>query len=268
MATVTVSYAIDMRYLSFAGLYANDGATTSTTLLRVFHASGATEEYRGAGFGFTPFGQWNAGTVTSLTQIYAGARMFQVAGLRLAANKISSAAVTSTGVDDLNLLLGGNDVVTGGRFIDYLLGHTGNDVVRGMAGADVVNGGPGNDVVSGGIGIDKVAGAAGNDVFFFDVVPSSANYDVIVDFANASGNNDSFRLENAYMPRLGAGVHALNPAFFRAGAVALDSNDCIIYNRATGLLAYDTNGNAAGGVIPLAVLSSKPVLTAADFFVV
>ena len=70
------------------------------------------------------------------------------------------------------------------------------------------------------------------------------------------------------MPRLGAGVHALNPAFFHAGPAAADANDYIVYNRATGGLIYDSNGNAAGGVFALAVLTNKPVLTFADFVVI
>ena len=63
--------------------------------------------------------------------------------------------------------------------------------------------------------------------------------------------------------RLGAGVHALNPAFLLDGAAAHDANDYIVYNRATGRLFYDANGNGAGGMVALAVLSNRPVLTAA-----
>ena len=70
------------------------------------------------------------------------------------------------------------------------------------------------------------------------------------------------------MPKLGAGVHALNPAFFRAGPAAHDANDYVVYNRANGYLSYDGNGNAAGGVTLLAVLANKPVLAANDFAVI
>jgi len=39
---------------------------------------------------------------------------------------------------------------------------------------------------------------------------------------------------------------ALKPAFFHVGATAADADDHIIYNKATGALIYDANGNAAG----------------------
>ena len=49
---------------------------------------------------------------------------------------------------------------------------------------------------------------------------------------------------------------------------AHDANDYIVYNQANGVLFYDANGNGAGGVIALAVLSNRPVLTASDFVVI
>jgi serralysin len=50
--------------------------------------------------------------------------------------------------------------------------------------------------------------------------------------------------------------------------VTLDSNDFVIYNRATGALLYDPNGNAAGGEVQFALFLNKPVLTASEFAVV
>ena len=98
-----------------------------------------------------------------------------------------------------------------------------------------------------------------------------ANRDVITDFHNVSGDNDTFQLENAIFTKIGAGVgasHVLNPAFFFSGAAAHDTNDYIVYNPATGYLSYDSNGNASGGATLLAVLVNKPALTYADFVVI
>ena len=64
------------------------------------------------------------------------------------------------------------------------------------------------------------------------------------------------------------GPGALNAAFFRAGAAALDANDHIIYNKATGFVDYDANGNAAGGLTHLAVLTNKPADVAFNDFAV
>ena len=68
--------------------------------------------------------------------------------------------------------------------------------------------------------------------------------------------------------RLGAGVHALNPGFFHAGVKAADANDYIVYNKATGILSYDNDGNGAHAAIAFAILTNKPVLAANDFQVI
>ena len=42
----------------------------------------------------------------------------------------------------------------------------------------------------------------------------------------------------------------------------------VIYNRATGALYYDSNGNGAGGMTLVATLTNRPVLAANDFTVI
>lgn len=44
-----------------------------------------------------------------------------------------------------NLIVGGNDVITGSSLNDHLLGFAGNDQIDGAAGADTMEGGLGND---------------------------------------------------------------------------------------------------------------------------
>ncbi len=94
----------------------------------------------------------------------------------------------------------------------------------------------------------------------------AANSDVINDFSNVSGNNDIFNLENAVFTKLAAG--ALNAANLVIGHAAHDANDYLIYNPATGNLAYDADGSGAGGTVIIANLANHATLTAADFFVV
>jgi Ca2+-binding RTX toxin-like protein len=160
-----------------------------------------------------------------------------------------------------------NDALTGNAGNDRLLGDAGNDTLNGGLGNDVLDGGIGNDTLFGGLGNDKLTGGADNDSFIFNTALNSAtNRDTITDFNHVA---DTFRLENAVFTKLGAGgVHALNPAFFRAGAAAADANDYVNYNQATGLLIYDVNANAAGGAIAFAVLTSKPAIAANDFAVI
>ena len=57
-------------------------------------------------------------------------------------------------------------------------------------------------------------------------------------------------------------------ATLRLGTKALDGNDFLIYNKATGALIYDANGDASGGSVVFAMLSVGLTLTHADFFIV
>ena len=53
------------------------------------------------------------------------------------------------------------------------------------------------------------------------------------------------------------------------GTAAVDSNDFIVYDAATGSsLSYDPDGNGAALSQQFAVIENRPALTAADFFVV
>lgn len=141
---------------------------------------------------------------------------------------------------------------------DTLDGRGGNDHLFGYDGNDRLIGGPGNDRLFGGLGADRFV--------FNAALSATANLDTVGDF---TVNVDEFELENAIFTGLGA-AGALNPNLFfkSASGTAQDANDRIVYNTTTGLLSYDVNGNAAGGVTALAVLSNKAAITAADFTVI
>jgi Ca2+-binding RTX toxin-like protein len=168
-----------------------------------------------------------------------------------------------------NIVLTGSSSIggTGSNFNNVITGNTGSNVLAGGIGNDTLRGQNGSDTLTGGHGIDVLTGGAQSDFFVFNAPLNLANRDVITDFANAAGNNDTFRLENAVMTKLGA-AGALKSAFFFAGAAAHDADDHLIYNRTSGALSYDSNGNLAGGVTLLATLSTKPLLTVADFVVI
>jgi Ca2+-binding RTX toxin-like protein len=159
-----------------------------------------------------------------------------------------------------------NDALIGNGGNDTLLGQDGNDTLNGGIGNDTLDGGLDNDRLFGGVGKDTLIGAANNDFFVFNTaLNASTNVDTITDFNHVA---DTFQLENAIFTKLGAGVHALNAAFFRVGTKALDGNDYIVYNKATGLLSYDNDGNGAHAAIGFATLSNHPVLAANDFAVI
>jgi Ca2+-binding RTX toxin-like protein len=159
-----------------------------------------------------------------------------------------------------------NDALTGNGGNDTLLGQDGNDTLNGGIGNDFLDGGLGNDTLFGGAGKDTMTGGANNDFFVFNTaLNASTNRDTIADFNHVA---DTFKLENAIFTKLGAGVHALNPGFFHAGVKAADANDYIVYNKASGVLSYDSDGNGSHAAIAFAILNNKPVLAANDFQVI
>ncbi|GKS69055.1 hypothetical protein W03_10590 [Nitrosomonas sp. PY1] len=154
-----------------------------------------------------------------------------------------------------------------------MTGGSGNDTLTGGSGNDVIQGNEGNDRLLGGAGNDTLTGGLGNDFFVFDTtLNSETNVDVMTDFTVA---DDTVRLENAIFAQF-VTVGAIGTDTFVSGpgAVALDSNDYLIYDTANGNLFYDADGsgNADTGVnappVRFAVLTGSPVLTAADFEVI
>jgi serralysin len=189
-----------------------------------------------------------------------------------ATNTYEAAGDTYVSIENLygstysDVLLGNNlpNLIAGNMFFALA---SGNDFLIGRGGNDVLRGNDGNDRLEGDAGIDTLIGGPGNDIFIFNTAPNASTNRDTLDFANVANNNDSFLLENAIFTKLGAGVHALNPAFFRASTHALDTNDYIVYNRAAGLLSYDDDGSGAHAAIAFALLPSKPVLAYNDFTV-
>jgi Ca2+-binding RTX toxin-like protein len=106
-------------------------------------------------------------------------------------------------------------VVTGSARGDEISGSDFNDRLFGGGGADTVRGQAGNDIVAGGLGRDFLEGGDGRDAYLFNVAPTSANFDHIMDFRPP---DDTIRLENAVFPGLAAGP--LPAAFFKDLAVA------------------------------------------------
>jgi Ca2+-binding RTX toxin-like protein len=159
----------------------------------------------------------------------------------------------------------GGDTITGSAFADIMSGGSEGDTLTGNAGNDALSGDAGSDHLAGGLGKDTLTGGANNDFFMFDTAPNSlTNRDTITDFVHSA---DKLQLENAVFTTLGA-AGALKAAFFFAGAAAHDADDHIIYNHATGVLSYYAKGNAAGGVVQIAVLQNHALLAANDFVVI
>jgi Ca2+-binding RTX toxin-like protein len=135
-----------------------------------------------------------------------------------------------------------------------LIGNLAGTVIRGNNGANVINGGDGNDVLT---------GLGGQDSFRFDTPLDAAfNLDVITDFNVA---DDTILLSDAIFSALPS---TISPDEFVIGAVALDANDLIIYNDATGALYYDSDGVGGTAAVQFAALTPGLALTSFDFVVV
>lgn len=141
-------------------------------------------------------------------------------------------------------------------------GNAGNNQLTGNAGNDTLTGAAGNDTLDGGAGSDRLTGGLDSDVFVFSNAPASG-VDTLGDFKSGE---DKIQLDHLIFDTLGA-AGALNTEFFVEGKVALDANDYLVYDKATGALWYDADGSAAGAATQIAQLSIKAALVAADFLV-
>jgi Ca2+-binding RTX toxin-like protein len=211
----------------------------------------------------------NTGQITGMLLLVGGNDVYSGAAGHLSGKLFGGSGIdTAIGGIDNDWFEGGaeSDALTGNGGADTLLGDDGNDTLNGGLGNDILDGAIGNDRLFGGAGNDKLTGGANNDLFVFNTaLNASTNRDVITDFNHVA---DTFQLENAIFTKLGAGVHALNAGFFHAGTKAADANDYIIYNKASGVLSYDNDGNGAHAAIAFAQLINKPVLAANDFAVI
>lgn len=136
-----------------------------------------------------------------------------------------------------------------------LAGNAASNVLDGKAGADTLNGGAGNDTLTGGAGVDRF--------LFSTALNASANTDRITDFSPA---DDTIRLENAVFTVLTT-TGTLAASAFRAGWNATTSAHRILYDPSTGYVRYDADGTGPIASVRFAILTTKPTLTNADFYV-
>ena len=170
---------------------------------------------------------------------------------------------TNTGTDNINgAYVTGDDVIFARGNGDTILAGSGNDTVFGQQGDDQIHGGIGNDMLSGG---------GGNDTFYFDTpLDAATNVDTITDFNASTG--DKIALDQTIFTLLTVGS-PLDSANFVAngGGVAVDANDYILYDSATGNLFYDADGSGAGAKVQFSTLTVAGVsgtVDSADFTVV
>lgn len=166
-----------------------------------------------------------------------------------------------------NLLLTGTANINGtGNTADNVIsGNGGANLLSGLAGNDRLSAGAGADTLFGGAGNDLLTGGTGTDKFVFDAALSgSTNVDRITDFSVA---DDTMLLDKSFFTAF-ASTGAMAAGAFRTGTGALDADDRVIYDSATGKLYYDADGDGAGAAVLFATVAAGTGLTASDFYVV
>jgi Ca2+-binding RTX toxin-like protein len=149
-------------------------------------------------------------------------------------------------IENLQLLGSGNTFATGNDLVNVIGGNSGNNVINGKDG---------NDILTGNDGADK---------FRFDTALNAAtNVDQVTDF---DVGLDKIQIDNDVFTGLTRGN--LAGTNFHIGANAADANDRIIYNKNTGDLFFDADGNGAGAKVKFAELDTGLALTASHFIVV
>jgi Ca2+-binding RTX toxin-like protein len=162
--------------------------------------------------------------------------------------------------------------------VDYALGsgvHVEIMTTSGAAGTSGIDltgnelkqsifGNAGSNILDGKGGSDTLSGLGGEDFFAFSSALEPDNIDSIADF-NAA--DDTVYLDQAIFAALTLG--ALSAAAFKDTSTGpSDADDRIIYNPATGNLAYDADGVGGVAAIKFANIANHAVLTAADFVVI
>ncbi len=172
---------------------------------------------------------------------------------------ISYLASHTLGANVEKLLLSGS-ATTG-------IGNNLANTITGNSKNNTIDGGSGNDILNGATGSDNITGGAGADFFVFSTALNAVtNVDSVADFSVV---DDTIRLENGTFTLFTAtGAIPVDTFVSDPGAIALDSNDYLIYDNASGNLYYDVDGNGAGAQVVFAILTGIPALTAADFVII
>lgn len=176
----------------------------------------------------------------------------------------SSVNVSSLIADDAtSAIIGANidGIVLTGTSAISVTGNALNNWIVGNAGDNRLQGQDGNDVLSGGLGNDTLVGGNGADKFVFDSLLSAANVDVIEGF----DATDLIQLKATIFAGIGT---SLSASAFVLGAVAVDSDDRIIYDSTTGIVFYDSDGSGANAQISFARLGAGTLLSELSFIII
>jgi Ca2+-binding RTX toxin-like protein len=167
---------------------------------------------------------------------------------------VSSSVTYTLSANVENLTLTGTTAINGN-------GNGLANNLKGNTAANRLTGGGGNDTLDGGTGKNILTGGTGKDIF---KLTTTGHVDSITDFVVI---DDTIQLENAAYTKLTT-TGTLVAGQFRIGSKALDTNDFVIYNNATGALLYDADGNGAVAAVQIATIGAGLAMTNADIVVI
>ena len=163
---------------------------------------------------------------------------------------------------------GGSDVLKSiesgetGDGKDQLFGDgKANGLIAGQ-GKDTVFGGGGNDTIWGGLGNDELTGGNGKDQFVFKEYGKAYSQDKITDFV--SGQDKIYLGDD---PFFGLALGKLQKGNFVLGKSAKDADDHVMYDKSSGKLYYDVDGEGGQASGLIATLANKPNLKASDIVI-
>jgi serralysin len=173
---------------------------------------------------------------------------------------------------------GNSELITGASGQDILFGDGGDDTLLGDNGAgaqpnqDKLYGGSGNDTLNGQERDDDLYGGAGSDTFVFNTAlttSGNSNVDQVKDF-QADGT-DKILLDDDIFTKFSVASNTVLPSnnfAANSGGNAVDGNDYIIFDTATGNLYYDADGSLSGSKVLFATLTVvSGTVDAGDFVV-
>jgi serralysin len=211
------------------------------------------------------------GQITGLAAKLSGQTIATVTNWDVSAVALYT-AIASVNVQTVwDLMFDGNDTVIGSSRADIVDGRNGSDRLNGRHGNDVLRGSLGNDTLMGGKGADELIGGEGRDVLYggagvdkiFTSMIGASNRDFVRDFA--SGTDEFILSFGSAFPGLPEGQ--LDASAFRNGSEARDANDRIIYERSSGRVFFDVDGEGGADKVIFAQVSAGLRLSAADFWV-
>ena len=180
----------------------------------------------------------------------------------------SSFSLQKTKIANIENLWGTSKIgmsLTGDKYDNSLFGYSGNDILIGDSGNYTLVGMAGKDTFYGGLGNDTIQANWDNDntdTFVFNSKLGPTNIDVLNGFV---GGLDKLAIDDAIFTKLKNDKDLSDNFTINTATTA---KHFLIYNKSTGALYYDADGNGKGAAVQFVTLTGNPNLEFSDFTIV